>query len=125
MTMNLFKAGRWCFVLGLVIAVAVGFNSSSYMLAFLFLLGLVVGFLNISRDEKRNTSFLVSAAFLILVGMGGLQSLGVAGTRYTKMVLLVISILRNLVAFVSASGLVVSLRNVFVLSSPLSSKPNQ
>ena len=86
-------------------AVVAGFAVIPALSAVLFVLGLIVGFLNIK--EKESTSFLVAVIALLLIGVAGLQ-LG----RLTPVV---VSILNNFIAFLAAAGLVVALKQIIVM----------
>lgn len=72
----------------------------------LFVLGLVVGLLNVT--EKESTSFLVAVTALLLIG--------VAGLRLGELTPAVAGIVNNLVAFVSAAGLVVAIKQVLSIA---------
>jgi len=72
----------------------------------LFILGLIVGFLNISKESS--TGFLVAIATLIVMGTGVLNALNILDVinEYLK------GILSNFIAFVSAVGLVVAIKAI-------------
>ena len=101
--------GRWSFILGLVIAVLAAFVtavSQATVVLVLFILGLLIGFLNIS--ERDSTRFLTGLIALFLIGVSSLGALAVFGSVETYLV----QILGNFLAFVGAAGLVVSLKAV-------------
>ena len=106
--------GKWAFTIGLIIAIIATFMtgvvSASTILLILFILGLIVGYLNIS--EKQLTKFLLATIALILLGVGSISALSIIGTisGYLN------SILANLIAFVSAAALVVALKSIYVTS---------
>ncbi len=111
--MELDLIGKWAFIAGLVIAVLAGFITTipaTTILLTLFVLGLVVGFLNI--DKKNTTEFLVAVIALLAVGSLGALSVGqlVAPVGYLQ------AILNNFTAFVAAAALVVSLKVVIEAS---------
>ena len=63
------KMGQWAFVVGILLAVLIGFVPSDMQgmaTLVLVVLGLVVGFLNIS--EKETTPFLVAGIALLATG---------------------------------------------------------
>jgi len=103
--------GKWAFIIGLVIAVIAAFIgnsiSASTVLLILFILGLIVGFLNIA--EKQSEKFLISTIALLILGVGSISALSIIGTvsGYLNM------ILANLIAFVSAAALVVALKSIY------------
>ena len=103
------QMGRWAFVIGLIISVLLGFVVFSYSSLVLVILGLIVGFLNIT--EKEATSFLIAVIALIVVGVAGLQALSVLGTLYTW----IQTVLTSFLVFVSASVVVVALKELFVM----------
>ncbi|MFC1613086.1 hypothetical protein ACFL23_02020 [Patescibacteria group bacterium] len=111
MTTNLTTIGHWALIGGVILTVLAGFTAIPYLLTILFVLGLIVGFLNIK--EKESTPFLIAVITLLLIGVSGLQ-LG-------KLTQIVVPILENLVAFVAAAGLVVALKQVIVLAKPIAS----
>lgn len=95
--------GRWSFVIGILIAVLVGLainvpGASSI----LFILGLLVGLLNIA--EKESTPFLVSVIALLTIGVAGLQ--------LADLTTIVSDILGQFISFVAAAGLVVAVKQV-------------
>ncbi|MBI2263431.1 hypothetical protein HY373_01495 [Candidatus Berkelbacteria bacterium] len=94
--------GRWAFVIGLIISILAGFVDVSGVTLFLFILGLVVGFLNVS--EQESTPFLVAVITLLLVGSVGLQG-GQAEATGT-----LAKIITTFVSFVAAAGLVVAVK---------------
>ena len=97
--------GHWALIVGVIIAILAGFIKVPALLVILFVLGLIVGLLNIK--EKESTPFLVAVIALLLIGVAGLQ-LG-------KLTPIVVSILNNFIAFVSAAGLVVTLKQIIVM----------
>ena len=107
---NLTTIGRWSLIGGIILAVLAGFTTIPYLLTILLILGLIVGFLNIT--EKESTSFLVAVIALLLIGVAGLQ-LG-------KLTPVVVSILNNFVAFLAAAGLVVAIKQVLAIAKPTS-----
>lgn len=100
--MNLTVVGRWAVIIGIILAILAGFTEIPSIAVILFILGLIVGFLNIK--EKETTPFLVAVVALMVIGISGLQ-LG-------KLTPTAISILENFLAFVSAAGLIVALKEV-------------
>ncbi|MFH0956319.1 MAG: hypothetical protein V1813_00490 [Candidatus Aenigmatarchaeota archaeon] len=99
--------GRWAFIIGLVISVAAGFvqlNSTFYM--GLVVLGVVVGFLNVTGDEVQK--FLLGTVALMLVGTGlGAVLDGVP---------MVSGVLSAFTAFVAGAALLVALKEVYSIT---------
>jgi len=108
--MELVRIGHWALIIGMILAVLAGFTAVPALPVILFVLGLIVGFLNIK--EKESTPFLVAVIALLLIGVAGLQ-LG----RLTPVV---VSILNNFITFVAAAGLVVALKQVIAIVKPTS-----
>ena len=94
--------GRWAFIAGLVLAVVAGLFvvDVTWIAWVLAILGLVVGFLNVSTVDPQG--FLLPAVALTL-SASALGSLGRVG-------FLVTNILVNVVAFIGAAMLVVAIR---------------
>jgi len=97
------EVGRWSFVIGLLIAVLVGLSVEIPGVAgVLFLLGILVGFMNVA--ERESSSFLISVIALLAVGVAGLQ-LGILTP-------IIANVLAQFVSFVSAAALVVALKQI-------------
>jgi len=101
------QAGKWAFIVGLMIAVigGAGFGQSWFGWV-LVLLGLIVGFMNIAGKESFR--FLLASIALIVAAnaVGGLPYVGEYAT----------AIIANLIAFMSAAVLVVALKSLFELA---------
>lgn len=100
--MDLTKIGHWAFLGGIVLAILAGFVAIPYMAVALFVLGLIVGFLNIK--EKESHRFLVAVITLLLVGVASLE--------FGKLAPVIAPVLNSFIAFVSAAGLVVAIKQV-------------
>ncbi|MEX0920577.1 MAG: hypothetical protein WDZ69_03285 [Candidatus Pacearchaeota archaeon] len=110
---NLKNAGKWSFIIGLVIAILAALITvidQSIVLIVLFILGLGVGFLNISN--KDSTKFLTGLIALFLIGATSLGALTILGAVESY----VDSILENFLVFVGSAGLVVSIKVIFETS---------
>jgi uncharacterized membrane protein len=106
---NSAMAGRWAFIIGVILAVLAGLVTIPWSATILFILGLVVGFLNVS--DKESTGFLIAVTALLLIGVAGISTLNninVVG-GFTDMI---VSILEQFIAFIAAAGLVVGLKAV-------------
>jgi hypothetical protein len=98
------KLGQWAFILGLVIAIAAGFGlEASWFAWVLALLGLVVGFLNVTGEETHG--FLLASIGLILSATA-VRSLPYLGDMLTR-------IMGNLTIFIAPAVLVVALKALF------------
>lgn len=103
--------GKWAFMIGLIIAIITAFIgnavSASTIMLVLFILGLIVGFLNIA--EKRIERFLIATIALLVLGVGSISALSIIGTVSGYLT----NILTNIISFVSAAALVVALKAVY------------
>ncbi len=102
------KIGMWAFLIGLIVAVLAVFITgyAKEVAVVLFILGLVVGFLNI--NDKDLIKFLVAVIALASIGTASLGALAILGTVSAY----ISSIVLNFVAFVSAAGLVVAIKAI-------------
>lgn len=100
--------GKWAFIIGLIIAVIAGFITgyTEIILLILFLLGLLVGFMNIK--DKDLLKFLVASIALLALGVSSISALSILAIVSTYLN----AILGNFIAFVSAAALVVSIKAV-------------
>jgi len=102
------RIGRWAFLGGLALAILAGFVAVPYLAVLLFVLGLIVGFLNIK--EKESTRFLVAVITLLLVGVVSLE--------FGNLTPVITPVLNSFIAFVSAAGLVVAIKQVLATGQP-------
>lgn len=105
------SVGSWSFVIGLVIALIVGFfgEASGTMVSILVILGLIVGFLNITGKEVHG--FLVASIALLLAGGTGnlMGEVPVVGGFLSQ-------ILTNFAIFVAPAAIVVSIKELISLA---------
>jgi len=104
------KTGHWAFLIGVVLAVIAGFvpNLQTPTVSWiLVLLGLIVGFLNVTAKETQE--FLIAAVALVLAAnaAGDIVQLG------RTMAI----ILENVVTFVFPAALLVALKTIWQLAS--------
>ena len=105
--MNLVTIGHWAFVLGLVLSIIAGLGGEiPALMIILIVLGLIVGFLNIT--EKESTPFLVAVIALLVTG--------VAGLGVIKYIEWMVPILNNIIAFVAAAGVIVAIKQVLTIA---------
>jgi hypothetical protein len=98
------QLGKWAFIGGIVLSgVAAFVTQVAWMYWGLAVLGLVVGFLNITAEETKG--FLLAAVALIL-SASSVQGIPLVGELVTQ-------IMGNLVAFMSAAVLIVALKSLF------------
>lgn len=112
--MKMEKVGELAFLACVVIAVLAGLvaATSPWVLVLLVVLGIVVGFLNVS--EKETTPFLVASAALIIAGtasFGPIDSVvpGLGGALD--------NILNYIAVFVAPAAVLVALKAVYSLAS--------
>ncbi len=99
--------GKFSFIVGLVIAVAGGLGFEQAWFGWvLAVLGLIVGFLNISNKEGQ--TFLLAAIALIVAAnaIGAIPYVGEGVTR----------IIANLVLFLGGAVLVVAVKSLFAVA---------
>ena len=105
------KIGAWAFLAGLLIAVILGLLTSAIsttILTILVVLGLVIGFLNITEEEVHG--FLMASIALLLVGSAAnISVLPLVGNMIT-------SVLNNIVLFVAPAALVVAVKEIFMMA---------
>lgn len=116
------KIGGWAFIIGILLAIIGGlisglnFAEPGWIIIALVIIGLIVGFLNVS--DKEITPFLIAA--IALMSMGG----GASGTIKDSLdkVLpglgsVLISVTTHIVAFVAPAALIVALIEVYKITS--------
>ena len=103
--------GSWSFIIGLIIAVLVGLfaEASGVLVTVLVILGLIVGFLNIS--DKEVNRFLVASIALILSGLAGdfLAMVPAIGDLLQRIV-------SNFMILVAPAAIVVSVKAIYALA---------
>ncbi len=97
------QAGKYAFIAGLVLAILAGFVDLPWIWWVLAILGLIVGFLNVTASETKG--FLLAAIGLIL-SASSIQQLPYIGEKLTM-------ILGNMVVFIGPALLVVALKSLF------------
>ena len=99
--------GRWAFIIGLIVSVLAGLiNIGTSGLTWLVVLGVIVGFLNVTGKEATN--FLLATVALMLVGNVGLN-LPAVGSFVTNVV-------SALISFVAGAALIVAIKEVFQIT---------
>ncbi len=102
--MNTATVGKWAFIVGLVIAVLAGlFFQPSWAIWILAVLGVIVGFLNVTAEDTQG--FLLAAIALILTATA-LNTIPVVGTAFSL-------VLPFVVACVAGATIVVALKELF------------
>lgn len=107
--MNQEVIGKWAFIIGLVIAIlavfATEFITPANILLILFILGLVIGFLNINKKDSTNFLIAVIALMAVSGSIGALAALNI--DMVTDKLIAIIS---NFIALISAAAVVVSIK---------------
>ena len=102
--MNTAKMGKWAFIIGLVIAVLAGlFFQPTWAIWVLAILGVIVGFLNVTVEDTRG--FLL-AAIAFTLSATALNTIPIVGTAFSL-------VLPFVVAFVAGATIVVAFKELF------------
>ncbi len=119
------SAGEYAYLLSLVvavlagIAVAAGFGASSWIALLLVILGVVVGFLNIS--EKETNAFLVATIALIVASLGasvdGTSGIFSALNVVPGLGTLINAIVANIAVFAAPAAIIIAVKAVHGLAS--------
>jgi hypothetical protein len=103
------KIGSWAFLIGVIIAIIAGFwKLNTIMTAVLIILGLIVGFLNVTG--KETTPFLLATVALVIVTYFGGNVLAPVSDTLQQ-------ILNAIIVFVIPSTIVVALKAIYALAS--------
>ena len=98
------QIGRWAFIVGFVICVVAGLLvAEPWMYWVLAVLGLIVGFMNITAAETQG--FLI-ASIALMLSAASVITLPLIGIAVT-------AVLANVVVFISAAVLIVALKSLF------------
>jgi hypothetical protein len=107
---RLHEYGKWAFLGGVLITLLSTVLPASLggvsLMTLLLLLGLLVGWLNVSRENS--VTFLLGVLVLLTVGSSALEAVSRFGPVYGYLT----AVLPNFVTFVGAAGLVVAIRAV-------------
>ena len=102
--MNTVMIGKWSFIIGLVVAVLAGlFFQPAWAIWVLAVLGVFVGYLNVTAEDTRG--FLLAAIALTLSATA-LNAIPIVGTAFSL-------VLPFVVAFVAGATVVVALKELF------------
>src|SRR3989344_4532393 len=109
--MGMQKIGSWSFIIGLLIALIVGLfgDLGGTVAGILVILGIIVGFLNVTDKEVHG--FLVASIALLLAGGAGnlMSSVPIAGPYLSQ-------ILTNFAIFVAPAAIVVAVKELIGLA---------
>ena len=105
------KVGSWAFIVGLIIAIIAGFwPLGTAMTSVLIILGLIVGFLNITGTETN--SFLFASLVLVVMTSMGATALGAikfVGPMLTNM-------FSAMMLFIIPAAVIVALKAIYALA---------
>ncbi len=108
------KVGSWAFIIGVIIALLVGIfttgTGNAVTTSILIILGLIVGFLNVTG--KETTPFLLASVALIIVSAAGGNILGQVATigPYLQ------GFLQAMMIFVIPATIIVALKAIWALA---------
>ena len=118
--------GEYAYLVSLIIAVlaglaaAAGFGASPWIALLLVVLGVIVGFLNIS--EKETGAFLTATIALLVASLGA-NPLGTAGAfavldnAVPRLGTLINGILGNIAVFVAPAAIIIAVKAIHALAS--------
>jgi hypothetical protein len=109
------KIGVWAFIVGVVIALLASFIPSmqSVITAALVVIGLIVGFLNVT--DKETTPFLMASVSMMIAlftagqAMQAMTSLGMVGTYLTNL-------MGSINIFIFPATIVVAMKAIYALA---------
>ena len=110
------QVGKWAFLIGVIVAVVTGigaglnatWGTSAWVTLLLVVLGLVVGFVNITTKEVQG--FLVAAVAVLLANTA---NLGSVDTLVSPLGAILAGIVAKAVVLVAPAALIVALRAVY------------
>lgn len=107
--MKMEKIGEWLFLIGVLIAIVAGVVAPNQgtVVGILVLLGVIVGFLNIT--EKESTNFMLASVALLVAGGATFRNLLVIGS-------ILENILSYIGSFVAPAAVIVALKMVYELA---------
>ncbi len=109
------RVGDYSFIIGVIIAIVLGVfalgNLTPILASLLVILGLIVGFLNVTGKETKEF-LLVAVVLIIAAGMGG-ASATLGGVQYIGQYLS--GIFTQVLAFVVPATVVVALKDIWSL----------
>lgn len=116
------EVGKWAFLIGFIVAiilgimagagVALGATTAAWLGLLLVVLGLIVGFANITA--KETTGFLVAALALLVANVAGL---GAINTLIPYLGSILEGIVRFLLVMVAPAALIVAVKAFYDLAS--------
>ncbi len=112
---SLAKIGSWAFILGVIIAIVAGVlqpgGANPTLTSLLIVLGLIVGFLNVTG--KETTQFLLATVSLVIVSSFGGQVMG----QVVQVGTYISGVLGAIMTFVVPATIIVALKAIYALAS--------
>ena len=114
------QIGNYSFIIGVIIAIVLGLASqklgtaTAWLWSLLVVLGLIVGFLNVSGKETKE--FLLVTVALVIVAYAGNAQIEKWATDVQLIGKYLSDIFGNLLAFVIPASVVVALKDVWQLA---------
>lgn len=115
------ELGKWCFIIGVIIALIIGIGAATvgwptgvtlnWLILLLVVLGLIVGFANITAKEA--TPFLIAAVALLIANTAGLANIN---TLIPYLGSILAGIVSNLLIMVAPAALVVAVKGFYEMS---------
>ncbi len=109
------KLGSWAFLVGLILAVVFGLGfaggAAAWMVTLVFLLGIVVGLLNVTGGEVKH--FLTAGAVLVIVASLGSASVEAVGGNVGTYLG---GLLKGILLLFVPATIVVAVKHVFSLA---------
>lgn len=112
--------GAWAFLIGVILAIVIGllaaFDIGDYpiLLGILVILGIIVGFLNISSKDMN--TFLLVAVSLVIVSFAGLSGITSAALFGLEVGAIVTKILGGFLALFVPAAIIVALKAGFAIA---------
>ena len=110
--------GKYSFIIGVIIAVILGLaipmlsQATPWLVSLMVILGLIVGFLNISGKESRD--FLLVAVALVIVSFAGSAGAIFANVEFVGQYLQ--GVFTQIMAFVIPATVIVGLKDIWALA---------
>lgn len=106
------KIGSWSFIVGIFIAMGAGFwELNALVVSVLIVLGMVVGFLNVTGEET--TPFLLATVSLVIVaaiGQGVLGQVDIVGPKLQQ-------VLTTFITFIIPATIIVACKAIYSLAA--------
>ncbi|MBL7055012.1 hypothetical protein ISS05_04610 [Candidatus Woesearchaeota archaeon] len=109
------KVGQYAFVVGIIIAVVLGLaipaltTATHWLISLLIVLGIIVGFLNITGKETKE--FLMVGVTLVLLSYAGGAGTAFSGIMYVGIYLQ--GIFQGILAFIIPAVVIVGLKDIW------------